>query len=154
MNFECKLIDEKTVRHVLSIRKTVNQNELASVLSDCYSQIKNYLNSIGEVIAGPPFVGFLNNDMEKLEIDVGYPVRKKIEGKGNIIASDMPAGKKVSCVNVGSYEKIEPSYLEIKEWLKENNYRPEGISYQFFLDDPLEIPDGELQTEIVYPRSK
>jgi effector-binding domain-containing protein len=151
MNYQCKIIDEKVTHHVLTIKKTTTVEEMPKVLSECYSRIKGYLNSISEIPVGAPFVAFNNDDVKNLEIEVGLTVGKKIKGEKEIIARDIPGGKKVSCVHVGTYEEIEPNHDTIRRWMEEHNYKPKGVSYEFYVDDPLEVAEGRMQTKVVFP---
>jgi effector-binding domain-containing protein len=151
MNYQCKIIDEKTTHHVLVINKTTTIEEMPKVLSECYSRIKGYLNGIGEIPVGAPFVAFHNDDVEKLEIEVGLTVGKRIKGEKDILARDIPGGKKVSCVHVGTYEEIEPNHDTIRRWMEEHHYKPKGVSYEFYVDDPLEVAEGKMQTKVVFP---
>lgn len=151
MNYQCKIIDEKVMHHVLIIKKTTTVEEMPKVLSECYSRIKGYLNGMGKIPVGSPFVAFINDDVENLEIEVGLTVGKKIKGNKDIIAKDIPSGKKVSCIHVGNYEKIEPNHETIRRWMEENNYKPKGVSYEFYIDDPLEVAEGRMQTKVVFP---
>lgn len=37
------------------------------------------------------------------------------------------------------------------QWIKENGHTPAGVVYEFYLNDPSETPENELQTRIVFP---
>ena len=152
MNYQCKIIDEKVGHNVLTIKRNTTVEAMPKVLSECYSRIKGYLNGIGEIPAGAPFVAFHNDDVDNMEIEVGLTVRKGIMGnKKDIVSREIPGGKKVSCVHIGPYGEMKPNHDTIKRWMEENNYKPKGVSYEFYVDDPLETAGGKLQTKVVFP---
>jgi effector-binding domain-containing protein len=151
MNYQCKIIDEKVGHNVLTIKRNTTVENMPKVLSECYSRINGYLNGIGEIPAGAPFVAFHNDDVDSLEIEIGLTVRKGIKGKNDIVAREIPGGKKVSCVHIGAYGEMKPDHDTIKRWMEENNYKPKGVSYEFYVDDPLEIAEGKLQTKVIFP---
>lgn len=151
MKYQCKLVDDETARYVLSIKTTTTLENLSKTLSQCYSAIEGYLYKMGEHPLGAPFVAFHSNDTDNLVIEAGYPVSKLIAGKGDIIASELPTGKKVSCTYMGPYEKIKPDYDDIMAWMKKHNFKPKGISYEFYRGDPTEVAQEELETEVVIP---
>jgi effector-binding domain-containing protein len=149
MKYQCRLIDDNDTRQVLAIRRTTTTEKLPETLSDCYSKIRAYLDKMGESPVGSPFVSFYNNDQENLEVDAGYYVAKHVKGKGEIVSRVTNAGKKISCIYIGKHEKTEVSYDEITDWIKERNYETKGAAYIFYHDDPTEIPEGMLGTEVV-----
>jgi effector-binding domain-containing protein len=151
MKYQCRIIDENITRQILSINRTTTLEDLPDTLSDCFSKIRAYLDSIGEYPAGSPFVAFHNNDMENLEIEAGYPVKIDVVGKGEIISRKTESGKQVSCVYAGKYAEYDPGHEEILQWIKEHNFQPKGISYEFYHADPTEMPDGKCETEIIFP---
>jgi len=151
MKYQCKLVDEQTVKHVLSITTTTTIEELPKTLSKCYSSIEGYLYKAGEHPVGAPFVAFHGDDKDALTIEAGYPVRFKIEGKGEIQSKELPTGRKVSCTYIGPYEDIKPGYEDIMKWMEKHNYKPKGVSYEFYKGDQVEMMQEELQTEVVFP---
>jgi effector-binding domain-containing protein len=96
-------------------------------------------------------VGYFNMDMQDLDLEIGFPVEQAISGKGDIQASEIPAGKQVSCLHTGPYSKVEPAYNAMMEWVPANGYTATGVSYEFYLNDPEQTPENELLTKIVFP---
>lgn len=69
----------------------------------------------------------------------------------NIVASEIPAGKQVSVLYTGSYEKMEEPYNELTKWFTEQGYIPSGTAYEFYLNSPQEVAPEALQTIIMFP---
>jgi len=69
---------------------------MAQVLGKAYGAIAQYLGELGEQPAGPPFVAYYNMDMQALDVEIGFPVSRKLSGKGDIQASEIPGGKALS----------------------------------------------------------
>ena len=49
---------------------------------------------------------------------------------------------------------MEPAYDALAKWAKDNGYQPEGIVYEYYLNDPNESPDIIAETEIRFPVKK
>jgi effector-binding domain-containing protein len=64
---------------------------------------------------------------------------------------EIPGGKLAQCLYIGPYNKIEPAYNALTEWVKENGYEATGVAYEFYLNDPGEVAPEELLTQIVFP---
>ena len=104
--------------------------------SSCFGDIRS---------ASPP------NPFRGDNIEIGFPVPKKIAGKDNIQAGEMPAGKIATCVHIGPYSDIAPAYTALSEWIKANGYEATGVAYEMYLNDPSQTPPQELMTRIVFP---
>ena len=90
-------------------------------------------------------------DMQNLDIEIGFPVSKKLPGKDDIQASETMAGKAVVCMYKGSYSVMEPVYNEIMGWMGKKGYQMKGVSYEYYYNSPGEVPENELLTRIVIP---
>jgi effector-binding domain-containing protein len=124
---------------------------LGSVLGESYGAIAQYLQELGEQPAGPPFAVYYNEDMQDLDVGIGFPVARELPGRGPIQAGELPAGKVATCLYVGPYSGIGSAYTALSRWIEENNYQPTGVAYEVYLSDPDETPPAELQTQIVFP---
>ena len=147
MSSKIELIERKK-QDVLSIKTRASVQDLPNVIGDCYEKIMGYLTEIGEYPSDAPFVGYFNMDMNDLDLEIGFPVSKKLDGKNEIISSEVPKGKYVYSRHVGSYDNFETTYNEIMEWMDKNNYEMSGKSYEFYLNDPSTVSPDELLTDI------
>jgi len=110
-----------------------------------------YLTDIGAYPSGAPFAAYYNMDMEDLDVEAGFPVPKMLTGKNDITPGEIPAGKYAVCLHVGPYGEAAPAYNVLMDWIKENGYTPTGVAYEFYLNDPSQTPETELQTKIMLP---
>jgi effector-binding domain-containing protein len=154
MNLEIK-VEEFQARPALSVRSTIAVENLPQACASAYQSIMQYLMEIGEQPAGMPFAGYFNMDMQNLDTEIGFPVAKHIEGKDNIKASHIAAGKYVTATHKGPYKDMMPAYDAIQKWIDENglktDYSEDRPCYEFYLNSPMEVPESELLTEIAIP---
>ena len=144
-------IKEQPARPALSIRTRTSVQALPEVVGQAYGKIAGYLAELGKVPAGAPFVAYYNMDMQDLDIEIGFPVAKPQEGKGEIRASQVPGGKLAFALHTGPYREIGPAYEALTQYVREQGCEPTGVSYEFYLNDPQETPPAELQTQVVFP---
>lgn len=149
MDYKIELT-EQPAQPVLSIRTRTSVVNLPKEPGRAYQGIAEYLNEIGEQPAGAPFAAYYNMDMENLDVEIGFPVSKVLEGKGEIKASQIPSGKQVSCMHQGPYEASVVAYDAMSKWIKEKGYVPTGVAYEFYFNSPVEVPESELLTKIVF----
>lgn len=149
MDYEIKMTEEKE-QPVLSIRTRTTAAALPQEIGKAYGDVMGYLAEIGEQASGMPFAAYYNLDMEDLDVEMGFPVAKPIEGKGNVKLSSIPAGKQASCMFKGPYLQMAPAYEAMTKWINENGYTPTGVCYEFYFNSPEEVPESELLTKIVF----
>lgn len=143
--FEIKTMNS---HDALTIRTNTDITELKTVLATSYNKILRYLGENGEFPYGFPFIIYHNNDMDNLDIEVGFPVNAKFLGDEDIHMSHTPGGHILSCVHVGSYDNIELTYKALTEALHKYDYHPTGSAYEIYLNDPSDTPANDLLTEV------
>lgn len=149
MNNPFEVSDQKE-QPVISIRKTTNVGNLKQELGQAFMAVTQYLAESGVAPAGSVFAAYYNMDMEHLDVEMGIPVSKPLAGKGEIAAGSIPAGKQVSTVHKGPYTQMEGVYNALTEWMKSEGQIPTGVVYEFYLNSPMEVPESELLTKIVF----
>lgn len=149
MTYECE-IKEQEPQPTLSIRLRTTAPDLPRHLGESYTAIGIYLAALGEQPAGPPFTAYYNMDMQDLDVEIGFPVAKKLPGQGKIQGGELPAGLIASCLFVGPYVEMEPAYEALATYVEEQGHTPTGIAYEFYLSDPAQVPPEESVTQIIY----
>lgn len=149
MTFVIEMV-ETQAQPTLVLRAVTPVTELPKLLGKAFMDIVTHIMELGEQPVGPAFVGYFNMDMERLELEIGFPVSKPLPGKGDIEASQIPAGKQVTCMYKGPYMGMPPAYEEIKQWIKDNGYKAIGTVYEYYYNSPEEVPESELLTKIVF----
>ena len=150
MTYQCE-IQEFPTRPTLSIRTRTTIERLPEVIGKSFAAIGQAIGRTGEFPAGPPFAAYYNTDMQDLDVELGFPVSHMLPGAGDVQASEIPAGKFALCIHVGPYNEIETAYHALTAWVKEKGHKTSGVAYEFYLNDPAEIPPEALQTQIAFP---
>ncbi len=150
MSLKCE-VKELPVQHTLTVRTRTAMENLPQILGESYGAIMAYLGELGENPIGAPFVIYYNLDMQDLDVEIGFPVSKKIVDKDNMKASEIAAGKYGTAVHVGPYDTMEPSYELLNQWIKDNGYEVEGLAIELYLNDPREVGPENTLTEIQFP---
>lgn len=150
MAFQCE-IKEQDPQPTLSIRARTPIQGLPQLLDESYNKIISYLAERGEEPVGAPFAAYHNMDLHDLDVEIGFPVAKATEGRGEIQPSQVPGGKLGFALHTGRYGDIAPAYDALAQYVREKGYEPTGVSYEFYLNDPEETPQEELLTQIVFP---
>ena len=73
---------ETVEQPTLMMKAVTPVGDLPKILGKAFGDIIGYIMELGEQPIGPAFVGYFNMDMERLEIEIGFPVSKELPGKG------------------------------------------------------------------------
>jgi effector-binding domain-containing protein len=137
--------------YTLTVRKTIDfMNEYSNFADQTFTKIKKYLENINEILGGEPIVCFHNMDLEKLDVEIGFPVANYINGNGEILGQIIPSQKVVLAIDLGPYEKQDPTLGELFEWIQKNGYEMQGKIYYQYLNNP-ERNENELLTKMIIP---
>lgn len=137
-------------RPVLSIRFHSPVSELRSHFSQVYSEIAQYMASIGAVSNGPAFATYYNMDMANLDVEAGFMLVKPAPGKDEIIASTIRAGTFAVCHYTGAYDGLGQVYEELQKFIGKQGYKISGVPTEWYLNGPETLPQN-LKTDVEFP---
>jgi len=150
MSYQCEMREQPT-QATLAIRTRVSIQGLPQVMAETWGAISQYLGESGEQPAGPPFAIYYNQDMQDMDVEIGFPVSKKLPGKGDIQAGELPGGRVATCLHIGPYAEVGAAHGALSQFVAEHGYETVGVTYSTYLNNPEETPAEELQTQIAYP---
>jgi len=150
MTHECQLLDRKA-QPALVIRTRTSVQMLPQVLGPAWGAIMEHAGRIGAHPSGPPFVAYHNMDMQDLDLEIGFPFAQELTGGGEVLSGEIPGGKAAVCLHVGPYDQVGAAYDALQKWIEGNRYKPSGVAYEFYLNDPQTTPAPELETQVIFP---
>ena len=77
-------------------------------------------------------------------------IKAIVPGKGEIKPSAILKGKTISCVYKGANTGLGKAYSELTGWINKNKYHSIKISYEYFYNSPVDVPEEEFLTRIVF----
>ena len=143
----------RTVEEVntLVVKISTPVKKLPEVMGPAFAEIAGVAGSLGVELTGSPFAIYHNMDMANLDVEMGFPVSRKVAGKGRVKAGTLPGGKAAVTLHLGPYERIHEAYDRLKGFVQQRGLELEESCYEVYLDDPNETPPDELKTEIYFP---
>ena len=135
----------------LSIRTTINfATEFESFTGKSFQKILDYLDRQNVLVSDGPIVCFHNMDLERLDVEVGFPTAKSVKGNCEIQARQVPAQKGVTAIDLGAYEEQDPTLEDLFAWIQEQECKPLGTIYYQYLND-TNRPPSEYLTKMMIP---
>ena len=135
-------------------------------LQPLWAEVNAWLKDQGMPLSstGPAIIRYLTTDMSnKLDMDVGFAVDRRMSGNDHILADVLPAGRYATLLYTGSYKGkgIYKSTVALLEWAKEksivwNTSIKNGVEWwngrvEWYLTDPERESDPKkYQTELAF----
>lgn len=85
------------------------------------------------------------------DVEVGVPVNGHVRPDGEIISYNLTGGTMARVVHLGPYEKAGESYERLFAWIAERGLGVKGPIREVYDNDPREVREEEIKTEILAP---
>lgn len=130
-----------------------NVDELSGRMIKMYSSLMRFLRENDEDIDGHPFTIYhYFNENEKVKLECGLPVSRKLTETENIKYIEIPAGNAVMASHFGHFSTVQKTYAAIEKYVQENNLKINGIPFELYITDPMKEPDqSKWETNIYFP---
>src|SRR4051794_26586589 len=80
----CEVVNYPT-KFTLGIRTRCPMKDLPVVIPQLIQEVAPYFTEIGKSQTEPPFVAYHNEDMDNLDVEIGFITAEKLPSKGRII---------------------------------------------------------------------
>lgn len=64
---------------------------------------------------------------------------------------ELPAGPTAAVLHRGSYDDMGESYAAVSRWIHERGHRIVGPQREVYLNNPADVDEADLLTEIHFP---
>jgi AraC family transcriptional regulator len=130
-----------------------------------YHRIGEAFSKLGE-IAGPAglfgpnakMIGVYYDDPDTtpasdLRSEAGITVSETAKIPAGLDEVRIPAGRMARATHFGGYEGLNESWARLSgEWLEQSGQRlGDGVSYEIYLNTPMDTPKEQLRTELYIP---
>ena len=167
MDVKIDVID-KWMGTSLEIEENIPMWKMSFVIKRDFRRMFEYLQSQGSDASEPPYARYLDVDWEtqmnkkgfanfidiftkKWRFRAGLPTPAKFDGEGDILSVEFPPKKYVSATHIGPYQKVGETYRQMYEFIKSRNLAVESESVEYYLNDPRETKQKELETLVLIP---
>ncbi|HYX04159.1 MAG TPA: GyrI-like domain-containing protein [Reyranella sp.] len=142
----CRIV---TVERQLTavVRTTVPFPAIASAQRSARAAVSAALPSLQAGPVGRPCTRFCTPAKEALDMEIGTIVGQPFQPKGEVVPSDLPAGRAAHYLLKGSFERLPGAWQTLFEWCKAEKLELSGINWEIYT--PWEgVAPAELETDL------
>jgi effector-binding domain-containing protein len=150
MEYQCE-IREMSAQTTLCVRVRAKAQDLPQVMGRWFGEIGQYLVAMRQPPAGMPYCGYLAVDGEQMDVVIGFPVRERLPGKGDIQPGSLPGGRMAAVTHYGPYDTLEAAYHALTAYVQAQGLVPTGVWYEFYMNDPHKVAPEQVQTLVLMP---
>lgn len=148
MEIEIKNIEEKKVAYV-SVTGPYHQ------IPELLDEVVGYIIKENLQTTESPYGIYFNSPLEvspeELQYEIGIAFTGDVDGDGKVRVKKIPAHQAVSTVYQGPYGQAAQIYPNLVKYAAENGYNITGTVKEVYLNNPAEVPENELLTEVQFP---
>jgi effector-binding domain-containing protein len=161
-------IVEITIGPVVEVEESTFVWQMPSRFKRDYQSIAEYIAATGAEFSGMPYAryfdmnwaGELNRGkisslfsmlFKKWHYLAGMPSTKLLQGRGRLRANNYPQRRYASTMHCGPYKNCGETYVALMKWLLEQGHTPDSEAFEFYRNDPHEVAEAELETQILIP---
>lgn len=135
----------------LVVSKRVKMNEVAQGMGEAFETLMRHAGATGAQLAGPPFCLYPEMPAEEVAFLVCMPVAPGAVAGDGVELEELPAVEAATLLYKGPYGGMEPSWRRLMEWVGTSGRRPGGPMREIYLNDPDQVAEEDLLTELAVP---
>lgn len=124
-----------------TIHLVIPGKDMPKFMDPAIQEIIQVLTDQGLRPAGPMFSYHHRRPSETFEFEIGFPVEKRIDEKGRVKNTTLPAEQVARCVYQGPYEGLAQAWPALQEWVREQKLPETDRFYECYLNNPDEVKD-------------
>lgn len=108
---------ERTAQPYAAIKAVVTMQNIGEVLPPLHPELAAWLDRAGVSIVGEPFFKYNVIDMERaMEVEVGFPIARAIDGDDGVVTGVLPAGRYATAYHHGHPDDLVPAVAALLQW--------------------------------------
>ncbi|MEV0108033.1 GyrI-like domain-containing protein [Nocardia sp. NPDC050799] len=101
------------------------------------------------VITGPALSCWGDASAEATELEVGFPVDRRISPDGDVVPGVLPAGEVARVVHYGAFDALGVTWNRLHGWIMEQGLVPGADRWEVYLTEPNpQMDPADLRTEL------
>ncbi len=131
------------------VAAVIAPDELVAFFDRSYGQIATVAAEQGIELGGAAFARYNGPPGERIDLEVGFPVERPVEGSGEVRAGTLPAGRVARVVHRGGFDGLGAAWAGLETWMGEQGLVPGPVLWEVYLTEPSpDMDPADLRTEL------
>jgi len=149
---DCDITEKELAPQLaLTHRLRVTMPTIAERVGAGFGVLMEHAAKTGAHWAGPPFILYPQSCEDEFEIVICMPVVTGATAGEDVALEEIPGGRVATTTHIGPYRAVGQAHTALQKWMTDNGCRPAGMPREIYLNDPAEVPEAELLTEVDWP---
>lgn len=135
----------------LTVGRRVSMQNVAEAMGQAFGALMAHAEATGAHWAGPPFCYYPGPVGEEFDVVVCMPVVPGASAGEGVALETVAGGKVASTMHRGPYAAVGETYAGLQAWMDAHGHTPAGPPREVYLNDPANVPESDLLTEIDWP---
>ncbi len=144
-------IRQTAEQHTAAIKMTRPISQIGPAMGEAFPKIYHAVVSSGVEPAGMPLARYFDFGEKATTFECAIPVPGPFTASGEVQSSSVGGGEAAFAVHVGPYKKIGETWGALMAWVAQQGRTPAGPTFEIYIDDPGEVAEAELKTELYVP---
>ena len=147
MRYQIELTKSKPITTAV-IRSRVPAKELSQFVPAACGEVWSFIRSAGLPRPGRHLALHLDDGF----VEVGAEVSEPFDGNDRVHCSKLPAGRVVTTVHFGPYQRLAGAHAAIREWCTSHGHRCSGVSCEIYghWEESWNADPSKIRTDVSY----
>jgi len=148
MRYLIELTDSKPIPTAV-VRSRVPAKELVQFVPAACGEVWSFIRSVGLPRPGRHLALYLD---AQGSVEVGAEVSEPFAGNDRVHCSQLPAGRVVTTVHFGPYQRLSDAHAAIREWCARHGHRCSGVSWEIYghWEESWNTDSSKIRTDVFY----
>ena len=138
---------------VVSVKIETSLETIGDQIGEGFGALWHTTTEQGASFSGAPFIVYHDIIDEETPgmVEICAPVAGEVNDSGDVHAGVIKGGPVASTLHKGPYNEVGPAYHALSTWISEHGHVPAGPPRETYLNDPQQVPEDQLLTEVAWP---
>ncbi|MBF6301101.1 GyrI-like domain-containing protein [Nocardia amamiensis] len=134
------------------VHSRVAEGELRDFFDKSFRTLPEVIAVQEAMIQGPAFGLYREAADGLVDVEVGFPVDRRIQPDRDVTPSRLPAGKVARIVHVGAFDGLSGTWDRLRSWIGTHGLTPGPVRWEVYLIRPNpQMDPSDLRTELNWP---
>ncbi|WP_327147419.1 GyrI-like domain-containing protein [Nocardia sp. NBC_01329] len=131
------------------VRGRITPDQAVSFFDSSFGLLPPALAGQGAVITGPALSLWKTESGPSTDLEVGFPVDRRIAPDGEVVPAHLPAGLIARVVHEGSFDTLGVTWDRLRTWITDEGLTPAAERWEVYLTEPNpQMDPADLRTEL------